>query len=609
VLLRGGQGMATEATGSSSIFGTSPLQQLRQMLGRGPAGGGIRSDGEAVSDDLFAQVFEQLDASHKRSMQGFEAVSQTDSGGDRQEAAAADDASEALEHSEGVEESAPLLVAAPVLKVPPTDVPAIDADARKPAANTVDPTASVAAQRDRLSDRSSIAAPLAQPTSVPASARTKPTVVALKTDSFSSQSNPKGNATASQPVPVAGVVKGPPSPIPGILQAVRKQRSGKSGEAETAALPTATTEASLRVDARARQTTPSSHVDANQIEKIDPTGGDAKGVGWGRFGERNGWGRGRDVGHPHAGNDRARNDSTTAENREANSSLGLATPDAKLTEEQSDVASTSVASAGPTGGASGGAVNASAAIAQAAAAATATTLVPGIAGSSATSSAGVSAASGSVAGGSAASNAAVIGSGSLATTGNVGPRSSIVGAASSGGEGNQVTDNRAAADRVRLVQRVSRSFQQLGPQGGQLRLRLHPESLGSMQLEVRMNGHSLSARMVTESEQAKQRLQETAGELRRRLDELGIQVQQLQIEVQSVGTEQDAGQNATFDQGNPSQQQHQSSTNHQQHSPSPAPRQPARAPAIASGSSDGGGDGRRPSDWPVGGSRNLNLVA
>ncbi|GEM_PF-5322041 len=118
------------------------------------------------------------------------------------------------------------------------------------------------------------------------------------------------------------------------------------------------------------------------------------------------------------------------------------------------------------------------------------------------------------------------------------------------------------ADRAILVQRVSKAFQRLGLDGGQVRIRLHPEELGSVQLQMSIQGQRMSGRVVAETEAARSILAEHLPELRQRLAEQGIQVERLEVSLEGEpdprgqqnqsGTQQGgAGQGSGHQQGHP----------------------------------------------------------
>lgn len=84
--------------------------------------------------------------------------------------------------------------------------------------------------------------------------------------------------------------------------------------------------------------------------------------------------------------------------------------------------------------------------------------------------------------------------------------------------------------RVKLIQRVSKAFQHLGPDGGVVRLRLAPAEMGTVRVEMRINQKKVEARVVAETEAAGAALREHLPDLRARLESFGMQVEQLEIE-------------------------------------------------------------------------------
>ncbi len=95
----------------------------------------------------------------------------------------------------------------------------------------------------------------------------------------------------------------------------------------------------------------------------------------------------------------------------------------------------------------------------------------------------------------------------------------------------QRADVLTQAERVRLVQRVSRSFARLGPMGGQISLKLHPPQLGALNVQVRMEGRSMAAKLTTESGAARDAILESLPVLRKRLAEQGFDISSFQVEV------------------------------------------------------------------------------
>lgn len=90
-------------------------------------------------------------------------------------------------------------------------------------------------------------------------------------------------------------------------------------------------------------------------------------------------------------------------------------------------------------------------------------------------------------------------------------------------------------ERVRLVQRVARSFSRLGPDGGQITLKLHPPQLGVLNVSVRIEGQTMSAKLQTESSAARDAILENLPVLRERLAEQGVDVSHFQVDVANAG--------------------------------------------------------------------------
>ncbi len=91
--------------------------------------------------------------------------------------------------------------------------------------------------------------------------------------------------------------------------------------------------------------------------------------------------------------------------------------------------------------------------------------------------------------------------------------------------------------RVKLIQRVSKAFQHLGPEGGVIRLRLAPAEMGSVRVEMRIQLRTVAARVIAETEAASAALREHLPDLRAKLESFGMQVEQLEIETESLDQE------------------------------------------------------------------------
>ncbi|MEM6363302.1 MAG: flagellar hook-length control protein FliK [Planctomycetota bacterium] len=132
--------------------------------------------------------------------------------------------------------------------------------------------------------------------------------------------------------------------------------------------------------------------------------------------------------------------------------------------------------------------------------------------------------------------------------------------AASNGSGKATrSETLTAVQRAKLVQRVSRSFQHLGRDGGQVRLRLSPEQLGSLQLDVQIQDGVMRGRMIAQSEMAGQVLRENMSELRASLETQGIRLERIDVEVDLRGQSDTSSQW----QGDPRSQQDQRQARHQ----------------------------------------------
>lgn len=92
-----------------------------------------------------------------------------------------------------------------------------------------------------------------------------------------------------------------------------------------------------------------------------------------------------------------------------------------------------------------------------------------------------------------------------------------------------------AADRARFVQRVSKAMHAAVERGGPIRLRLSPAELGALQLEIRVQDGSMSARLTAESAAAKSLLLESLPDLRERLAQQDIRLERFEVDVRDEG--------------------------------------------------------------------------
>ncbi len=86
-------------------------------------------------------------------------------------------------------------------------------------------------------------------------------------------------------------------------------------------------------------------------------------------------------------------------------------------------------------------------------------------------------------------------------------------------------------EKIRLIQRVTRSFSRLGVDGGQINLRLHPPQLGALNVQVRLEGRSMTAKLTTETGAARDAILESLPILKNRLAEQGFEISQFLVEV------------------------------------------------------------------------------
>ena len=82
-----------------------------------------------------------------------------------------------------------------------------------------------------------------------------------------------------------------------------------------------------------------------------------------------------------------------------------------------------------------------------------------------------------------------------------------------------------------MVQRVLRGVEQLANGGGQVRLRLHPAELGSLQISLRVEAGLVSAKLEVENATARDALLSNVQTLKDRLAEQGIKVGSFEVEV------------------------------------------------------------------------------
>ncbi|MGL6227139.1 MAG: flagellar hook-length control protein FliK [Thermoguttaceae bacterium] len=86
-------------------------------------------------------------------------------------------------------------------------------------------------------------------------------------------------------------------------------------------------------------------------------------------------------------------------------------------------------------------------------------------------------------------------------------------------------------DRVRFVQRVANACQSAANQNGPIRMKLHPESLGSLTVRIQVRNKMMNVRMEAETENARMMLLEHLDLLKERLLEQGVEIGSFEVEV------------------------------------------------------------------------------
>ena len=91
------------------------------------------------------------------------------------------------------------------------------------------------------------------------------------------------------------------------------------------------------------------------------------------------------------------------------------------------------------------------------------------------------------------------------------------------------------AQQARLVGRISRAFQSAQIRGGPLRIRLHPSELGSLSIELQLENGALNAKLEVENQAARTVILDNLPNLRDRLSEQGVRVEQFDVELTGQG--------------------------------------------------------------------------
>jgi flagellar hook-length control protein FliK len=94
-------------------------------------------------------------------------------------------------------------------------------------------------------------------------------------------------------------------------------------------------------------------------------------------------------------------------------------------------------------------------------------------------------------------------------------------------------DGADAADRVQFIERVAGAFRAASQGDGTVRMRLHPPELGSLRLEVSVRDGALSARLETDTPEARSVLLDHLPALRDRLAQQDIKIERFEVSYQN----------------------------------------------------------------------------
>jgi flagellar hook-length control protein FliK len=94
-------------------------------------------------------------------------------------------------------------------------------------------------------------------------------------------------------------------------------------------------------------------------------------------------------------------------------------------------------------------------------------------------------------------------------------------------------DRPDAADHAQFVERVAGAFRAAGQGDGTVRMRLHPPELGSLRLEVSVRDGALSARLETDTPEARTMLLDNLPALRDRLAQQDIKIERFEVSCQN----------------------------------------------------------------------------
>jgi flagellar hook-length control protein FliK len=112
-------------------------------------------------------------------------------------------------------------------------------------------------------------------------------------------------------------------------------------------------------------------------------------------------------------------------------------------------------------------------------------------------------------------------------------------------EGSTGSSSLSRFQQNKLVQRVLKGLEQLSSGGGQVKLRLHPPELGTLQMTLKIEANVMSAHLEVENSLAKDALLNNLQGLRDRLSEQGMSIDRFEVEVRTdsqSGTSSSSGE-------------------------------------------------------------------
>ena len=109
---------------------------------------------------------------------------------------------------------------------------------------------------------------------------------------------------------------------------------------------------------------------------------------------------------------------------------------------------------------------------------------------------------------------------------------------------NQTTEPTLdTTDRIQFIERVTQAFNAQSAANRAIRMRLHPEELGEIKLEMTVRNGTMHAKIETETREARNLLLDNLPALRERLASHNIKVEQFDIDYNAGGDQQGAPQN------------------------------------------------------------------